>query len=172
MRTLTVVLPFLVWAPTLGAQNVDCDTSEYALFAARQSLPRKFWELFRQSGLAGEYDVNVRHVNPFYLWGDFDGDGSPDFVVRLRKRSQSERGQLACVGGNGRVSWLARDSLLRYPDPGAWYVHANAQPVKQGVREDKPPVLRGDALMMIAPEMSSALVFWNGERFVSFWQGD
>ena len=172
MRTFMLVLPLLGCAPTLGAQNVGCDTSEYTLFAARQSLPRKFWELFRQSGLAGEYDVNVRHVNPFYLWGDFDGDRSPDFVVRLRKRSQSELGQLAVVRGNGLVSWLARDSLLRYPDPGAWYVHAKAQPVQRGISEAKLPVLLGDAIMMIAPEMSSALVYWNGERFVSYWQGD
>ena len=92
--------------------------------------------------------------------------------MRLRKRSQSELGQLAVVRGNGLVSWLARDSLLRYPDPGAWYVHPKTQSVQRGVSEAKLPVLLGDAIMMIAPEMSSALVYWNGERFVSYWQGD
>jgi hypothetical protein len=173
VRTSPVLLIALSLSSTLlHAQGPSCDTSHNTVFAIRESTRRNLWKLFEKAGLVGRYDIDLCHLNPFYLSGDFDGDGRVDFVVRLRKATGVDSGQLAVLRGNGAVAWLTRDTLLRYPGPGAWYVHPRSEPVGQGVEERKPPLLRGDAIMMIMPETSSALVYWNGRRFVSYWQGD
>ncbi len=38
--------------------------------------------------------------------------------------------------------------------------------------EAKPAKLKGDTIMMVRPESSSALVFWKGKRFELSWQRD
>jgi len=167
IAVVLAVLPLAV----LSAQRTGCDTSEQARFVARESGPPRLWSLLNHSTLAS-YEVDVFQLNPFYLSGDFDGDGVQDFAVWLRAPRRAGRSRLAVLRGSGQAEWLTPDSLLRYPGVGAWYVHPRAEPVGQGAGPEPPPRLRGDAIMVELPEASSALIYWNGRRFVSYWQGD
>lgn len=171
--SMVVALACELHVPNQGASNrTPCDTSQHAQFLIGESIPPSLKALYDQMRVGSQYQIDLCHLNPFYLAGDFDGDGRMDYAVRIRRGIQSDRGRLAVLRGSGAVAWLTPDSLLRYPGPGAWYVHPRSQPVDQGVGEGSPPTLRGDAIMMVVPETSSALVYWNGRRFVSYWQGD
>lgn len=38
------------------------------------------------SGLCANYLISFDTINPFYLQGDFDGDGRPDYIVSVTQR--------------------------------------------------------------------------------------
>ncbi len=115
----------------------------------------------------------MAHRNPYYQRGDFDGDGKTDFAVLCREKVDQQKTRLAILTGDKKVHWLDRDDLLQYPTLEAWHIVEKGETVYESpFANGDPPVLTGDALMIIKLESSSALVYWNGKRFVSYWQGD
>jgi hypothetical protein len=44
------------------------------------------------------YEIS-RRMNPFYLRGDFNGDGRPDFVVLVKERKSEKEGFAFCFAG-------------------------------------------------------------------------
>ncbi len=53
-------------------------------------------------------------ANPYYLRGDFDGDGKVDYAVAVRGRMTKRNGVLVCAG-NHRVFVLGADQPLHPP---------------------------------------------------------
>ena len=47
------------------------------------------------------YKIDFR-INPFYLRGDFDGDGKPDFAVMILGASSQSTGLVMCQGNGKR----------------------------------------------------------------------
>lgn len=54
----------------------------------------------------------------------------------------------------------------------AWQVHPKSRRVQAGIGEGKAPTLIGDAILIEWEESASALVYWDGGRFVWYQQGD
>jgi hypothetical protein len=52
-----------------------------------------------------------------------------------------------------------------------WQVYPRG-PVEEGVEAGPPPKLRGEALLVEKSESASALIYWNGKRYVWYQQGD
>ena len=46
-------------------------------------------------------------INPFYLSGNFDGDGLTDFAVQVKNLKGRQRGVLFCFANGKRVLWGA-----------------------------------------------------------------
>ena len=132
----------------------------------RASASPALEEAMAKAGLEKEAVWDMAGLNPFYLRGDFDGDGAVDYVVRTSKKN-SEDMRLAVLHGQGKVSWLDKDKSLDYPSVLAWYVVSKQEAKAIGMSK-----LVGDGIMIVKPESSSSLVYWNGKRFVSSWQGD
>ena len=108
------------------------------------------------------------------MQGDFDGDGRPDYVVRLKSKKVDAEIQDVVFLASGVTRWISKDTGRDYPGP-AWYVVFKHETVLKSPFEKenkKVPKLLGDGIMMVKPESSSALVFWNGTRFQIYWQGD
>ena len=100
------------------------------------------------------------------LQGDFDGDGRQDLVLRLGS-------DVAVLRAAGPALLLERDAELGFPQPDLVRVWPHSEPIEQSPFEERsPPQLRGDAIWIEKLESSSAIVFWNGKRFASYWQGD
>jgi hypothetical protein len=161
-----LILPFLVFAQDKTKEN------DYELFVISQSAPYEMWDLFQESGLDQEYNINLTHLNPFYYQADFDGDSKIDFAVLLSKKGE-DLDRLAILSGSKNVFWLDKSDELAYPQLTAWHVHPKSLEVETSPFEDtNAPKLIGDGLMIIKVEASSALIYWNGNRFISYWQGD
>ncbi len=122
--------------------------------------------------LGAGYEISGK-INPFYLRGDFDGDGKSDYAVLIRKGNQ--QGVMICrsVGAKPTVLGAGVEfNQMKDLNFNAWQVHPKGRRVEQGVGEGKAPVLIGDAIVIEWEESASALVYWNGKRFVWYQQGD
>ena len=172
-----IIMPALViLVPQAPAQDavprpLDCEGT-YMEFANQSSAPRRLWDVFNQSGIRDEYEPDVCRLNPWYLMGDFNADGRYDFVVMMRSRTEPDVSRLAVLWDSGAIEWLDIDDQLKYPGPDAWSIYPSYKEVHLGAAGGEPPVLIGDGIVTHKLEASSSLVYWNGTRFVYYWQGD
>jgi hypothetical protein len=164
---LATLLSVLLQIDSIAAAEIDFETLS--------SLPPKVRIAFANSPLAKRYQLSA-HINPFYLHGDFDGDGQQDTVILLKERATGKNGiaiyhgkanQLVIIGA-GR-DW--GDGGDDFPGLNASYVFRRG-PVGQGADGKTPQKLRGDALMVIKTESASALIYWDGKPYGWYQQGD
>jgi len=171
MRPLLAVAAVLALTTPAHAQD--------AAPALPPTTPPDLAGWLRASGLLIDHDLDDS-INPFYLRGDFNGDGRADYVVSLRERAP--KGSSA-AGGTKEYALLAprskkgKAAIAPFPHPDTpardgWYVHDRSAKVEVGVTGGKPPRLQGDAVMMWKAESSSALIYWNGKKLVTYWQSD
>jgi len=144
-------------------------------FETLMSLRSEVREGFEKSPLSKRYQLSA-HINPFYLHGDFNGDGHPDTAVLIKERSSVKKGVVIHLGklnrfviiGAGQDWGNGHDD---FPGMDAWQVFHRG-PVSKGADGKTPPQLRGDALYVIKTGSASALVYWNGQRYAWYQQGD
>lgn len=162
--------------PQLAAAPADDDPS-YPVFAF--SLPPRVERILGDSGIRQTHRVSF-HVNPFYLHGDFDGDQELDTAVLMRDRETGKSGIAILHGRSDGVILLGAGRPLGFADWGdeddvdwldAWQVHLRG-PVGEGVEAGPPPELVGDALLVMKSEASSGLIYWTGETYAWYQQGD
>jgi hypothetical protein len=112
--------------------------------------------------------------NPFYLRGDFDGDGKTDYAVSVRSK-EGGNGVLVCAGngslfllgsglGGGRFSDMPQDNFLA-PQ---WAVYTKQEVKALGAfRSNVPhpvPSVKAEAIAMIW-EDGISLIYWDGAKF-------
>lgn len=142
----------------------------YMKFVYESSSPRNMFKLFRASGMEVNYSIDVFSNNPYYLRGDFDGDGSEDYILNLLSRKNYNDKKIIMLTGNGKQYNV---SDMEVPANQAWYVHSKNIPLKENVYDTTEyPELIGDAVFIIKVEASSAMIYWDGEKFKSKWLGD
>lgn len=114
------------------------------------------------------------YIKPCEIKGDFDGDKKPDSAI-LVVNKKGQKGiqfrfankKIAVIGagdtfGNGGDSfdWMDRWSLQK-------------NKIEQGADEsEKPPVAKGDALLLEKVDAASGLAYWDGSKFNWYQQGD
>ena len=163
LRALAVFLVSAGVAVAAAREDVD--------FVTAASLPDEVWQAL---GKGNNYAVEAR-INPFYLHGDFDGDGWRDPAVLVKERTSGKHGAaLVFKGGKVRIVGAGKDigngtDRLDWMD--AWYVEPKGK-AHQGAADETPPTLKGDALMVIKTGSASALIYWDGSRFRHYQQGD
>ncbi|NMC43808.1 MAG: hypothetical protein GYA46_07805 [candidate division Zixibacteria bacterium] len=116
------------------------------------------------------------HVNPFYLRGDFDGDSIADYAVLIKNTINGKIGLAVVSGQSNRVEVLGAGTLgkaggddFHWMD--AWYVYPRGK-VEHGATELPPPELKADALMVEKLESASGIIYWTGEKYEWYQQGD
>jgi hypothetical protein len=115
-------------------------------------------------------------VKPSFLSGDFNGDGKTDTAVLVKERSTGKIGIAIFDGRTGKMTILGAGIGIgnggdNFEWMDSWQVYsktraANASP------ETKVSCLRGDALLVEKSEAASALIYWNGKRYVWSQRGD
>ena len=122
-----------------------------------------------------EYDVSFR-INPSYLEGDFNGDGKMDVAVLVKERATGKLGIAIVHAMTGKATILgAGNGLGNGGDDFEWMDSWQLYSKKRAAHaSDETSVsrLRGDALLVEKSEAASALIYWNGKRYVWFQQGD
>lgn len=125
--------------------------------------------------LAAGYEI-LFNLNPFYLRGDFNGDGKADLALRIKEKTSGKIGIAVLHAGAKNVIVLGAGQEignggddLSYLD--VWYVHP-AGKASQGATDEKPPLLKGEAIYVEKTESASALIYWTGKAYRWYQQGD
>ena len=88
------------------------------------------------------YKVSGR-INPFYVRGDFKGDGKMSYAVLITTGDAGERGIAICGGAPSKITILGAGSVfheMRDLDFDAWHVYPKSR-VRRGVEAGVPPIL-------------------------------
>jgi hypothetical protein len=124
--------------------------------------------------LAKKYELSFR-VNPFYLRADFNGDGKADIAALVKQHSTGKLGIAIINGTTDKVTVLGAGIAIgnggddfKWMD--SWEVYSKGRAAQEP--EGGVPHLRGDALLVSKSEAATALIYWNGKRYVWFQQGD
>jgi hypothetical protein len=125
--------------------------------------------------LAKEYELSFR-INPFYLRGDFNGDGRTDIAVLVKQRSTGKLGIAIISGATAKVTVLGAGTTIGnggddFEWMDSWRCYSKGRATREA-GERTVPHLRGDALLVGKSDAASALIYWNGRRYVWFQQGD
>ena len=122
-----------------------------------------------------EYDFSFR-INPSYLEGDFNGDGKRDVAVLVKERLTGKLGIAIVHGTTGKVTILGAGTGIGnggddFEWMDSWQVYSKTR-AAHAADETGVPRLHGDALLVEKSEAASALIYWNGKRYVWSQQGD
>jgi hypothetical protein len=153
-------------------------TISYAQEVDYENVPDELREAVGIGKFSETYDLDGS-INPFYLRGDFDGDGKTDYAFRIKAKP---------AGSSGIAIWMS--SLHRFVILGAgmpfkfsgststnldflntWQVYGR-KPVERGVEAGPPPHLIGEAILAGKRESAGGLIYWNGKSFSWYQQGD
>jgi len=116
--------------------------------------------------------VNVpRTINPFYLRGDFDGDGKPDYAFEGSLVQKRQAVVVVCLG-NGTSSVLG--GTYKFSDREndhyfgtAWMV-CNSSEIRTMIRpSDRVPRNLGsrrESILMLWDDLAG-LIYWDGRKF-------
>jgi hypothetical protein len=142
---------------------------------AIQEMPDAVKKALTKGALGKEYDLSTR-INPSYLEGDFNGDGKIDAAVLVTQRSTGKVGIAIVHGTTGKVTILGAGSVMGnggddFEWMDSWQVFPKVR-AAHAAGETSVPHLRGDALLVEKSEAASALIYWNGKRYVWSQQGD
>ncbi|WP_263418395.1 hypothetical protein [Terriglobus albidus] len=107
--------------------------------------------------------VTIRgSINPFYLSGDFDGDGNLDFAVQVQRASNN--GLLMCLSTRHPILLGAGSSVL-WPSSTPWRFDAWSIIPKNSPSISHPPGIHRDTILLEVKESASGLLYWNGKNF-------
>jgi hypothetical protein len=112
-------------------------------------------------------------MNPFYLREDFNGDGKIDVAVLVKQRSIGKVGIAIINGASDKITILGAGTAIgnggdNFEWMDSWEIYSKDR-MASGTSVTK---LRGDALLVSKSETASALIYWNGKRYVWLQQGD
>ena len=138
-------------------------------------VPDQVTKALTNGSIARKYEPSF-HMNPSYLEGDFNGDGKIDTAVLIKERSTGKLGIAIVHAATEKVTILgAGVGIGNGGDDFEWmdswqvYSKAAASHTSGGTSG---PSLRGDALLVEKSEAASALIYWNGKRYLWSQQGD
>ena len=107
-------------------------------------------------------------VNPFYLSGNFDGDGITDFVVQVISKSAKQQGVIFCLSSGPKAIWGAGkpNSSLK---TGQKWPFDSWMLIRRGSKHlSVYPNIKFDAVALMIADEGGGLVYWNGNQLL--WQ--
>jgi hypothetical protein len=167
---MAAMLCIIILLPVMAAPHQTRDP-----VAQLESVPAAVRRTIANGPLAKAYELSF-HLNPFYLRGDFNGDGKVDHAVLVKHLATGKIGVAIVHGGSNKVVILGAGTRggaggddFEWMD--YWQVYPKG-PVKRGVGERTVPLLVGEALLVGKSEAASGLIYWNGRKYVWYQQGD
>ena len=142
-----------------------------------QNLPAIVLDRFESEKFLKSYDLCDK-INPFYLRGDFDGDGIPDYAILVRSRTTKQVGIAIVRSGTKKIELLGAGgvnlqdgSVKDFAWMDVWLVERKHK--LEPNDWDKPVgQMVGEGIDVEKSESASALIYWNGKRYRWFQTGD
>jgi hypothetical protein len=142
-----------------------------------ENIPNEILQTVGLGPFAESYSIDGS-MNPFYLRGDFDGDGKADYAIRIKSKGRGEDGiaiwlssqkKMIVLGAGVPFSINGKTTNVKVLN--TWQVYPNGD-VDRGVEAGPPPRLIGEAILAGKRGSASGLIYWNGKSFVWYQQGD
>jgi hypothetical protein len=108
-------------------------------------------------------------INPFYLTGDFDGDGKLDFAVQVSRKEA--KGILFCLSTQKNPLLVGAGSGLVWPSTEPWRFDAWSIVPKNNNRARTVKV-KYDAVLLDVKETANGLLYWTGSSLTWLPLGD
>lgn len=144
-----------------------------------ENIPNELLEAVELGQFAQSYVVDGS-LNPFYLRGDFDGDGKADYALRIKSKKVGSASGIAIwlstpkkfvILGASRPFRVSGSVVSNLDFLNTWQVYGKL-PIERGVESGAPPRLIGEAILAGKRESASGLIYWNGKSFAWYQQGD
>jgi len=140
--------------------------------AEHHDIPGAVKKAIANGSLTKDYDLSFQ-VKPFYLQGDFKGDGKIDVAVLVKQHSTRKVGIAIIHGETDKVTILGAGTAIgNGGDDFDWMDSWEIYSKDCVAGATSVPKLHGDALLVSKSEAASALIYWNGKRYVWLQQGD
>jgi hypothetical protein len=135
----------------------------------RQNVPDWIVQLFSAKKLCAQYEFAFT-LNPFYLRGDFNGDGKPDAAILVRNKESAKVGIAICHARKNEVFFVGAGTTIGNAGDDfswidAWQVYAKA-------RAGRRPKLIGEGLLVGKSESGGGLIYWDGKNYKWQQHGD
>lgn len=158
-----------------AAPNTPLALTPGLSYAERSCLPEWVAQALEARDISARYTPSA-WLNPFTLRGRFDADSLADCAVTAIENRSGNRGILIVHRGDLSVHVVGAGTELGaggddFEWMDAWQVYERAA-VEQGATDDAPPALVGDALWVAKTESASGLIWWDGQRYRWYQQGD
>jgi len=161
---LTVMLRF-----ELVAQETNAHYDHYSLM---QNLPQWSATILQQEAFSARYQISV-HMNPFFYEEDFDGDQKKDLAVFIEEKKSSKKGILMLNGKTKQFEVLgAGSNFANGGDDFSWMDVWRPDRKFKILPNRKPPLPAGTSLWVEKTESASARIYWNGQEYHWFQDGD
>jgi hypothetical protein len=99
-------------------------------------------------------------INPFYVSGDFDGDGRLDFAVQVVR--SDTKGILVCLSSRRIPLLVGAGSALVWSSNQKWRFNAWSVVPKDSKNVSWPANAKGDAILLDVKEAANGLLYWDG----------
>jgi hypothetical protein len=129
-------------------------------------------------GLSNHLGQGRAGLGASYLELDIDADGDLDLAAPVARAGDGKRGVAVCRAGEDRLDLLGlagsygRHLTAAYFDQVDWWSLAGPGRVAPSPEEGDPPTLAGAGIVIGKGDSSSALVYWDGTAWSSYWRGD
>lgn len=111
-----------------------------------------------------------------YLRGDFNGDSSNDIAVLVTEKTSNKLGIIVLHFGTNDTFILGAGKIVgNGGDDFNWMTNWDVkrkEKVGQGADGKPPPILIGESLFVEKAESASAIICWDGRKYIWYQQGD
>jgi len=143
-----------------------------------ESIPLDVSEAVESRPFAETYKLDGR-MNPFYLRGDFDGDGKTDYALWIKAKTGGATGiaiwlssrRKFIILGAGVPFQFSGSTQSNFDGLNVWRVYGK-RAVEEGEDGGTPPTLVGEAIWVGTSGIAGGLIYWDGKSFKWYQQGD
>lgn len=190
MRKLLVVLALLA-LPAIALEGSSTYGQAPGMENYRENMWRQFYDpyLIRQAVMMGLYSHDtlpiLREKNPFFMRGDFNGDGGMDVAFWVYNPEDSLKGvailhstlDTLYVFGAGHLNPTGRGN---YIGGSLWHLlpvgHVESHPLstipEAGVVEGEPFTFKRETPEFVVLGKSAFVIYWAEGRYWMFWTAD
>jgi len=124
-------------------------------------------------------------VNPFYLRGDLDGDGKPDYAILVSAKKTNNRFIVICRTGSKNIDILTNrnkriifdatrlaPSNMNFNWMDAWQITPRQDLDENELNEKTAPPMSGEGILAEKTESASVIIYWTGKGYHWYQMGD
>ena len=133
-----------------------------------QNIPYELSRAFYAQELNRVYKFSF-HINPFYLRGDFDGDGKPDFAAFITKKDSPDKDIVIFNSGSQHIFVIGEgtdSSPEHFNRIDNWQVIPVGSPAQPNIEVIRK--LHEECIHMGVFEDGGGVLYWNGKEYI--WQ--